>query len=309
MDAEDQDPKVEDQDPYDWHDLLESRVHALFKIRPGPPVTLTPTHLALTHLLHRHRTRCSSCLGSRHHYQSRPPFFQAVDAMAKLTLTRLGVMSQSRLLKYLDVIARDWMCRRCCRSKTVHTEKRRIALTWVRELRRVVAMLTRIISLNDETAHPEHPVIDLTRTPPPRSHDKAITCVICTDAIPDPAGEKSCFQCNNVIHQSCFDQYWRSEDLHQLPTLDSRTEKDVLHLPCVFCRCIVLSVSRSEEGRKAWEERKRETERLDEEFARRLQREEEQRRRRGNGGEEGVDKENVEPEVEEGEAGGWWDQE
>ncbi|SMY30314.1 unnamed protein product [Zymoseptoria tritici ST99CH_1A5] len=255
-------PLPEDEDLLHYLSLLETRAPPLFLSTP----TLTRTHLAITHLLHKYRVRCPYCQGNRHRHRAAPPSSKALVAMSKLTLLRLRVMSQRRLLTYLRPIAMDWMCRKCFSSKTMNSGKQRIALEWVRELRHVLAMLARRDDLATGQLRPQPALIDITRTPPSTSHDDDTHCIICADSISSPANEKACFQCSNVIHQTCFDQYAAFEDLNQEAT--SHAEPSVLNLPCVFCRCIVLSVPRSEAGRVAWEERTHAREVADAAYAR-----------------------------------------
>ncbi|SMR64803.1 unnamed protein product [Zymoseptoria tritici ST99CH_3D1] len=275
---------LSDEDLLDHIRLLESTLLPHFQAprhNHGQPSMPKPTHLVLTHLLQPHRSRCVCCNTRRSRFQPQAPSFKAVDHLASLDLHRLSVMSQRKLARYLHPIVRDWTCRRCHHAETVSIEQRRVVLHWVRELRGVVAMLVRGEALRKGVHRPQLPPVDLTRTmpsssspsssssPPSHDRDEEMCCMICTSPIAPRAAKKTCFQCNNAVHKTCFEQYRDFEDLHQATTLT--TEQAVLHLPCIYCRCIVLSVPRSEDGKVAWARRREEVERADWELASGLQ--------------------------------------
>ncbi|SMR62655.1 unnamed protein product [Zymoseptoria tritici ST99CH_1E4] len=225
-----------------------------------------PTSLALTHLLYTYVRRgtcvCCNKVAGLHHAVR--PSVPSIHAFANLSIRQLAVMSRRKLLSLLCSIARDWMCRKCLRSKSMPIEQKSIALGWVKETRRVIAMLERRECLKQGKPCVRHPIVDLTNTPQPRP--EAGPCMICMDPLDGHRSEKACFQCGMAIHEECFRQHREFEDLNQLnaPT----TERETLHLPCIFCRCIVASVPRSEAGKTWWDRRVRASEAADREFAR-----------------------------------------
>lgn len=254
-------------------ELLEEMQAALDRFKSCSTTTVSNnTYLALSFL------PCPVfgdrfCLCCNHHQNNFIPMplfiasLRSFSALEQQDIRGLAVMSRKKLLQYFSPIARALLCQKCTsnhRSGTVASRIDRITNPWVHELRRVIAMLDgRRHGISTPPA-----IIDLTRTVPSQHKQHPLACVICTDEITSRA--KTCFQCGNAIHQSCFNKYRFCQDLDQTPA--PTTQRDTLHLPCVFCRCIVLSVPRSRAGKARWDSAESERVLMDAAFARREQR-------------------------------------